>query len=357
MAKDRAGKSFQAMTSDTAQNSELEFNDASKASTSASRAKAKKQPKNFVLPPNWYHEAVGALIDTELPPVLGTLTSETAWRYVYACVLWENYIEGKPYLHLNDRLSQKAGRELAERGRTFLEHHLGTRRIPDVSGVIDGIVKRYRAERESQGITGNFQRNNVTGGSFEATLQELIHRLCGVRPLRGPKLRDLRGFELAPVGYHSSPDLALFTPSDFRVLVSTKWTLRKERIGTYLHEAYYYKLRRSDLQVAFVISEFNLNIIEWLVNDPLVDRVYHVHLPMLLSVHEPFRSSPKDTKIPLERLLARRRDPQVHAYGRWLAISDKLFDLAQLFKDIDRLSTEPTVEDPQPAVSEDDDGQ
>ena len=296
----------------------------------------------FKLPENWYAETVARLIDGELPPVLGQLDRATAWKYVVSCVMWAERVRGTDglYLHLNDRLSTRAGRELAERGLEYLDEHL-------VAGGpaldhIDKIANAYSVERERQGYSSAiWQRNNVTGRSFESVLQELITRLCGVRPSREPQLRSLRGFELAPTGYHSQPDLALFSPRDFRLLISTKWTLRKERIGTYLHEAYFYRQRRADLQVAFVVAEFNRNIIEWLVNDPLVDRVYHLHLPMLLSVHEPFHGV--DT-IEVKRLTepgAERR-----AYERWLAMGTKLFDLSQLFEDIDVLAVEDAPTEP-----------
>jgi hypothetical protein len=71
------------------------------------------------------------------------------------------------------------------------------------------------------------------------------------------------------------------------------------------------------------------------VNDPLVDRVYHLHLPLLLHVHRPFPDASEDAKIPLKALLGKGRDRE--AYGRWLALSEKLFDLRHLFSDIDAL--------------------
>jgi hypothetical protein len=291
----------------------------------------------FKLPQDWYVNTIKRLVDTELPPLLGPVTASNAWKYVIAAVMWADRIDGKPYLHLNDRLSTKAGRALAERGRAYLDHHLvpGT----DTLDVVDRIARAYSAERQSQGFSATkWQRNNVTGRSFEGVLQELIERLCGVRPAREPQLRTLRGFELAPTGYHSQPDLALFTARDFRLLISTKWTLRKERIGTYLHEAYFYRQRRSDLQVAFVVSEFNLNIIEWLVNDALVDRVYHVHLPMLLDVHDPFKGISALAPSSLVAPSAERKK-----YERWLALDTKLFDLSQLFEDIERLKPDATA--------------
>jgi len=201
---------------------------------------------------------------------------------------------------------------------------------------IDRIGRRYSQARARAG-KGKWQRNNVTGRSFETVIQELIERRCGVRPTREPKLHSLQGFELAPAGYHSQPDLALFSERDFRILISTKWTLRKERIGTYLHEAYFYRRRRPDLQVAFVVAEFNPNILEWLVNDPLVDRVYHLHLPMFLAVHDPFGNQ---KEISADEL--RSDSPQRRKFERWAALGSKTFDLSQLFEDVRQLKTEAT---------------
>jgi len=145
----------------------------------------------------------------------------------------------------------------------------------------------------------------------------------------------------------------MFSARDFRLLISTKWTLRKERIGTYLHEAYFYKQRRPDVQVAFVVGEFNLNILEWLMYDPLVDRVYHLHLPMLLHVHQPFADLEPEADIPLSSLLERGR--QREAYGRWLAISERLFDLSQLFADIELLRDKDEAPQLDPEIAADGD--
>lgn len=303
-------------------------------------------PRQFKLPVGWYQSTVSELVDEVLPPTLGPLTPDNAWKYVYACALWTEEKEGREYLHLNDRLETKAGKALADRGLEWLK----TEFIPDVDPLtqIDLIGRAYQAERERQGIKKRWQRNNVTGRSLEVVLQEIIQRLNGVRPAREPQLHTLSGFELAPPGYHSQPDLALFGPRDFRLLISTKWTLRKERIGTYLHEAYYYRQRRSDLQIAFVINEFNINIIEWLVADPLVDRVYHAHLPMLLAVHNPFHGT---KTVDASELL--RATPARKRYERWLAVGSKLHDLSELFSDIDRLKSDAAPLDPADDRSED----
>jgi len=269
--------------------------------------------------------------------------------------MWSEPVDGGQYLHLNDRLTSKAGQALAERGRDYLEHHLLQAPVTNVEPHIDLVGRAYAAERVRQGYSAVFKRPNVTGAAFEVTLQVLLEEISGVHPARTPRLHTLRGFELAPVAYHSEPDLALFSPSDFRLLISTKWTLRKDRIGTYLHEAYFYKQRRSDLQVAFAVSEYNLNILNWLAGDPLVDRIYHAHLPMLLAVHLPFSSIPEGGAIEKARLVSATPDRDVQHYQRWAALASRMLDLSQLFRDVDGLRDIDVALDPADEVIEDQD--
>jgi hypothetical protein len=288
------------------------------------------KPK-FKLPDGWYEATARAILeDAGLQTVFGKPSPQTAWKYLLASVLWTETRGGVDYLHLNDRLKTKSGQQLSKRGEEFLADEFA----PNPTELIDLVGKAYSDERVKQGLKrGGWQRNNVTGASFEVVLQILTEQICGVKPKRTPALRTLRGFELAPVGYHSQPDLILFGERDFRMLISTKWTLRKERIGTYLHEAWFYRQRKPDLQIAFVVSEFNLNILEWLVLDPLVDRVYHVHKPMLLHVHAPYADQ---EAVPRDLLLADTSETK--AYQRWVALKNRLFDLEDLFKDVDRLN-------------------
>jgi len=263
---------------------------------------------------------------------VGQLTEDNAWLFLYCCVAWFEEIprrSGNFYLHINDRLKSQAGRTLAKRVEQAIQKSLPAG--VTLRDVVDQVGRAYDRERKDQGFE-EWQRNNVTGNAFEAALQVLIARLAGQIPSRTPRLNTLAGFELAPQGYHSRPDLVMFSARDFRLLISTKWTLRKERLGTYLHEAYFYKKRRPDLQVAFVVAEFNLNILEWLCDDPLVDRVYHISRGELLAAHRPFQDYGEST-YPVSLLLD-VNDKRVRGYGRWLKIQSKLFDLSQLFEDI-----------------------
>jgi hypothetical protein len=308
----------------------------------------------FHLPPKWYRNTTEKLVD-ELEPKLGKLTAESAWRYMYALVGWFQLVDGKRLLHLNDRLTKKGGQEEARRGEEFLRHNLAPKSKASLEELVDQIGSEYDAEWVRQGNKSRSweaNRPNTTGNSMEVSLQVLIRRINGVLPSRAPKLNTLRGFELAPPGYHRQPDLVLFSPGDFRLIISTKWTLRKDRLGTYLHEAYFYKQRRPDVQIAFVVCEYNLNILENLVRDPLVERVYHVHLPMLLEVHEPFAKYKTTGSVPLVTLLG--SNPERRGFARWLGLSDRLFDLSTLFQDIDGLKPTGPAPEPEEMASQDD---
>lgn len=291
--------------------------------------------KNFALPKGWYRKAASDGI-SELESTLGPLTVKNAWLFLYLCVAWLEEApkkSGTQFLHINDRLKSSSGKAQARLAEASLNSFLPESvTAPDL---IDQIGRRYEAERQSQGGS-EWQRNNVTGASLEATLQVLIDRLSGILPSRTPNLNTLQGFELAPPGYHSKPDLALFSARDFRLLISTKWTLRKERIGTYLHEAYFYKRRRPDLQVAFVVADFNDNILKWLVNDELVDRVYHVALPLLLEVHRPWQGNDQDLPKAFS-LLMKPGSKLASDYITFSELSTKIFPLEQLFRDIETL--------------------
>src|SRR5207249_4211581 len=133
----------------------------------------------FSLPKGWYRTTAEAIFD-ELAKDLGPLSAATAWRYLYASVVWFEERDGDRYLHLNDRLKTKGGKELAKRGEEFLQANLAAGSKLALDKVIDQFGSRYEAERTAQGIKTRWQRNNITGNSFEAALQVLIHRINGV---------------------------------------------------------------------------------------------------------------------------------------------------------------------------------
>lgn len=290
---------------------------------------------SFTLPVGWYEATIADLVHNTLPPLLGPLTRKTAWRYVYATAMFATQHNGNDYLHFveSDKLNKASGRAFAAKGQAFLDANLCQHGPCNSLALVNHIGRAYDQERIAQGHSPTAKRDpNMTGTAFEVVIQQLIEDLCGVRPMRQPELSKLRGFELTPVGYHSRPDLALFEFHDFRLLISTKWTMRKERIGTFLHEAYYYKRRRPDLQVAFVVSDYQANILKWLSQDPLADRVYHVNRDLLLHMIDPFQGSHASTVLPNDIRTSGTFRSGLETY---MNLGTRLFDLSQLFDDID----------------------
>ena len=266
------------------------------------------------LPPGFYRAFMGSLVDS-LGALGEPLSSATAWRFLYRMILWQENVtvagtaKQLPHIIETSDLKKGEGAARAERAKEYLRENLAERgRLSDED--LEAALDRLYKERTAGGE--RIQRNNVTGRGFEEGVATLIARLCpGASPLINADASTLRGFEMAPRGYFSRPDLALFSRQDFRVIVSTKWTVRKERLGTYLHESYFYRQRRPDLNIAFVVNEFQLNILWHLVMSPFVDRVYHVHLPLLQAVHAPLKTEQK-----------------------YLEVITRVADFRQLFEDI-----------------------
>ncbi len=231
----------------------------------------------------FYNEFMASFIEERL--LAGdVLTPKSAWRFIYRAMLWMEQLPTGPLPHIveaNDLRRSWASRGLA--ARQYLLQNLDSRRPLLEEELLAALGQIY----ERRGGGGRLQPNNIVGRAFEEGITQLIARLCpGVIPMLKPRLSGLQGFEMAPPGYHSQPDLALFSPTDFRVIVSTKWTLRKDRVGGFLHEAYFYRQRRPDINIAFVVNEFKVNILWYLVTSPLVDQVYHVHVPLFEAAHQ-----------------------------------------------------------------------
>lgn len=297
----------------------------------------------------WYDETVQRLFD-ELEGELGPLTADNAWQFITMIVMWAepHEVGGKheSFLHLNDKMTTRAGQAQARAAEDWLRAVLPTSSLarPDFLGNFGRIYAEWEGWK-GRALAAK-SRNNVTGTAFEVAVQTAIERLCGVRPLRQQPLDVLEGFQLAPKRYHSKPDLVLFTPSDFRVLISTKWTMRKERLGTFLHEAHFYRQRRPDLQILFVVNDYAMNVMHYLVSDPLVDRAYHLNFPLFLDLHDPFGG--EDT-ISADAI----RDPSNEAFGKWFAVRERAYDFSALLGDIKGMIRAEPAPEPEEVVAED----
>jgi hypothetical protein len=255
------------------------------------------------------------------------LSRNTAWQFLYRSLLWFEKIGSKsvPHLRETNDLKKRVWLGRAQLFAQYLEENLepvGTP-LPDR---VDLLYKRR------VGIRKKLQRQNITGTGFEIALSILLERVCCVTPLIKPNLKDMQGFELAPAMFVQQPDLTLFDKKNFKVLISSKWSLRKDRLGEHLYEAAFYRKRRPDLYIVFVVNEFDPSRLLHLVRAPEVDQVYHVRLESLLSVFNPF---PENGAISQEALKTNKQ--LAKAFEDYQDLQKNIRDLKDLFDDIDRV--------------------
>jgi hypothetical protein len=272
-----------------------------------------------------YKKTIEAIFDEASKDV--ELSAETAWHFLYRSLLWFESVASQtvPHIRETNDLKKKAWLDRAKRLTTYLDDNLRPSSM-DLLERVDWLYKKRVGEGEP------IQRQNITGTGFEVALSILLERLCNVTPLIKPRLENLQGFELAPQRFVQQPDLVLFGHQDFKLLISSKWSLRKDRLGEHLYEANFYRERRPDLYIVFVVNEFDPSRLLHLVRAPEVDRVYHVHLPALLNVHDPF---PGQTTIARIDLMGNK--PSL--YDTYQNLKQNIRDLSELFADIKRVKS------------------
>src|SRR5262245_6873222 len=110
--------------------------------------------KKYVRPKNWYRTTVERLVGDTLPPILGPLSRDTAWRYVYAIVMWPEKADGVDYLHLqeSDKLDNAPGRDFANRAAEYLMSHLCAPNPCDPFEVVNQLGKADVEDRVQKGF-------------------------------------------------------------------------------------------------------------------------------------------------------------------------------------------------------------
>jgi len=131
------------------------------------------------------------------------------------------------------------------------------------------------------------QRQNYLGYGFQFVLKHLIKQIVNIIPLTDVRVDVIHNFSaLARRAPRRKVDLVLISPSDFRLLISAKWSLRHDRLRDLLQEAEFFKRYKETIKVFAVTNEFMLGRLRMLAESPWVDHVYHVHLPLLRMCHD-----------------------------------------------------------------------
>lgn len=255
-----------------------------------------------------------------------SLSSESAWEHIYRLVWSKNsQVDNLPEIKEHNKMRDtKVWPRRARRAEEYLNNRLG---VNYQDSNFDLVFKAYAEEegKEPEEITN--KRANVRGESFEYVLKYLINEFCGVSPLVKENVSELRGFETAKSQAVSEPDLVLFDEQDFLFLISTKWTLRKDRLKQFIHEARFYRNRRPDLNITMLTNDIDTNYLTDLIEEDSIDRVYHVHKPLLFEIYEPLDGE----SVAFDELIEQSN------LFTYMQLNREIYDLTDLFEDISRM--------------------
>jgi len=246
------------------------------------------------------------------------LTPTSAWNFLYRYNL--DFKAGRPHIAESNVLTTKAWSERAARVTSWLADNLAPGKT-----LSDAEIGVRLGLGNSPGAGGT----NATGAGLEQALAFLIDRFTGHRPLVRQSLTTFKGYEIVRKGEVDELDLALMSKDDLRLIISCFWTSRRDRISSDLYESVFVRRRRPDIQVAFVVNEFQPSILNALLTSPDVDAVYHVCRDAVLRAHAP--GSPNDS-ITVGELAA--DSARARAVTQFMNLKARLKDVSQLFDDV-----------------------
>lgn len=190
----------------------------------------------------------------------------------------------------------------------------------DVQAVVRALWRR---------VTNENKRKNLLGRGFEDVLAGIISRLeIDARPRVGTQtpIQDIDGFRRPRDGDKDEKvDLFAITPSERRVLVSAKWSVRADREkqmrGDYRTYIDCNERGQEPFEYVWVTNEFDparlaANALHHIDNHPMLSAVVHVCPPALHIVHELDRDELHPTLATLKELL---RSGRIVGLGEWLA--------------------------------------
>lgn len=257
-----------------------------------------------------------------------SLTDQNAWQHIYRLVWSKNSdVDNLPEIKESNKLEDTHIWETrARRAEKYLNNQLG---VNYQDSNFDLIFKSYVNENDIglDSQKANNIRGNVRGEGFEYVTQYVIKELCDVEPLMKKDVSELQGYETAKSSSVTQPDLILFSEQDYSLLMSTKWTLRKDRLKQFLHEAEFYRKRRPDLNITMVTNDIDTNYLTDLIENEFIDRIYHIHKPLLFEIYEPLDGESVDFEGLLE-------ENDIHKY---IQLNEHLYDIRDLFDDINRM--------------------
>lgn len=139
------------------------------------------------------------------------------------------------------------------------------------------------------------QRNNPLGNGLRILVAECLRR-WGDRSYDYKEERRARdwfpGIQLPGRSNRASMDVSATRDDRPRSIASCKWSIRHDRISDPTNECQEYKaaaVRRQimDLQYVVITNELDVQRLDKVINQPCVDALVHVHLPLVLELSQP----------------------------------------------------------------------
>lgn len=202
------------------------------------------------------------------------LQKQDAWKIIYELLLWCVTVKGENIPHIvevNELNRSRIWFERAIHARSYISQELGVK-DSDLCAVIDMLIKGLKLT--------NKQRQNYLGKGFSASLKILLKILLNIDSKKELSYSSIKGLE--DIG-RGKVDLAL-PPPNYQVLVSTKWSLRHDRLRDLINEATECKRKRPDIIFLVVTNEYQKARLSRVIECEYVDAVYHVHKPLLIAL-------------------------------------------------------------------------
>jgi hypothetical protein len=211
----------------------------------------------------------------------GSPTLNESWLGIYQVLLW---YEGDR-LHIkeaNDLRKNKRWQELSARAEQFISNALGVD-TTELPVLVDQMMKLPRwADVE--------QRNNPLGNGLRTLMADVLRRWGNPKLEYRQEERMVMwfpGMQLPGRSSDSKIDVLAVHPDQPRAVISCKWSYRHDRISDVTNECQEYKgaaVRRQNMHLGYYLftTEFDGQRLDKVLNQPCVDALVHVHLPLAL---------------------------------------------------------------------------
>lgn len=190
-----------------------------------------------------------------------------SWLWLYCLLL--DYIHGVPRITDSNRLRHGIWRERAKQVERVLASAMATQ-SGEVSKRLD-VLMRTLYPRDTQ-------RMNPIGIAFACSIVYLIHRFASGKYQW--KMEAKIGTDIFPnlTGFRRrSVDIAAFQNGAPKVVISSKWGIRHDRVRDPQEEADTYKGEVPSLKFYVVTNEFDAARLRKVLAYPSIDEVFHVH--------------------------------------------------------------------------------